>query len=152
MDKKDCEVGKQVMYSNGNVQAWGFITSWDALTVSCRFWSDYNGSTLKTITASDACLYEELQPCDLYPQEKVDKVIAMLRAQPEKYGWFEQPEAAHDRALRALREGYDTLLGNAERYLDEPSESNRRKLYRSSIELRYLTSDYRDQVTKAGRQ
>ena len=56
MKKEVLERGDQIVftYSHGAKQ-WGFVTSKNSKHVFCRFWSDLNLGSLRTLSCSEGC-------------------------------------------------------------------------------------------------
>jgi hypothetical protein len=92
MKSEDLVVGRQIVYTapGTDKQEFGFVTSWHDETAFCRFWNKHDNTSLRTIANSESCYIQDLQVYAAVPQEFVIKTINMLRANPEKYGWYEQ--------------------------------------------------------------
>ncbi len=111
IQQSELAVGKQVLYAPEYVREEceydvdkyidspyariGFVTSWHDEVAFCRFF-DGKSPVLRTLDSSEECLLENLLPYKWFSRIFIEEQLAELRAEPEKYGWHEQPEGRRE--------------------------------------------------------
>lgn len=89
--REECEGNWDCIFLHPETE-FGFISSWNKKAVFVRFWDSRLLQTVRTLSCSESCSYEDLELYNSHSIYKVESVIEEYRANPEKYGWYEQNE------------------------------------------------------------
>ncbi|KKN78322.1 hypothetical protein LCGC14_0351810 [marine sediment metagenome] len=76
------KIGDQIKYNPGHYDVeYGFITKVKESNESafCRFWSNYQGGQLRTMTNSESCNFRDIKKCNTnIPQVTIDAWLKHL--------------------------------------------------------------------------
>lgn len=79
MISSELKPGDQIIYKKGVVDEKGFVTSVTKHGVSCRFFSFYNPSALRTGNNSELCQIEDLTKEDHTSKKLIETIIKDLK-------------------------------------------------------------------------